>query len=195
MTRRFLTLATIVAAMGAMAVGCGGDDSSDSSAPAAGDGTGAADTSGDRDGGESGADADADGDGGGSIATSSLDKSQFVKRANALCNKERKGLVQEARSYFAERSSDGLPPRVLTAKIVKELAMPVVEAQIEAVRGLGAPEGDEEEIEAMLDAQQRAVDEVKEQKEIDPVNGPVKQFKDVTETYERYGLKWCSYAV
>lgn len=168
MLRRVLMLTTIAVVL--TVAGCGGDSDSESSAPAA-----------------------TSGDGSGSVATSSLAKNQFIEQAEELCKREKKGLLQKAGSYIEKHSSEGLAPPVLTANGVKEVVLPVVEAQIEVVRKLGAPAGDEEEIEAMLDAQRQAVEGVKEQETLDPVYGAGEFFKEADKMYKRYGLGECSY--
>lgn len=192
MTRRLLTPVALVAAIAVTVAGCGGDSDSETPSPPNGSGDGASATSSPNGGGEGG---NGDGAGGGDdgIMTSSLDKEEFIKRAGTLCRREKKGLIKKASAYVQEHSSEGLPPPVMTANGVKEVVMPVMEAQIEVVRELGAPEGDEEEIEEMLAAQQRAVDTVREQRTIDPVDGPVEYFEAANKSYERYGLEACSY--
>jgi hypothetical protein len=141
--------------------------------------------------GGSGADG---GDGeGGSIETSSLSKTQFIKRATELCQRERAGIVRASAAYVAEHQSDGLPAGELAASGVQEVVMPVVEAQIEAVRELGAPAGDEAEVGAMLEAQQDAVDRVKELETMNPNEGVVEHFEQAIRAYEAYGLNGCRY--
>lgn len=187
MARKLLKALAAVAVISAVAAGCGGDDDADSPAPASGGGDENVSS------GNGGSKGEARSGSAEGVTTSSLNKEEFIKQASARCRQEKKGLLQKAAKYVNEHSSEEITEPVLTANGVSEVIMPVVEAQIEAVRQLGAPAGDEDEIEAMLSAQEEAVETVKEQERLDPVKGPSEFFEDNNKTYEEYGLRACSY--
>ncbi len=71
--------------------------------------------------------------------------------------------------------------------------MPVVEERIAAIRKLGAPAGDEEEVAAMLTGQEEGIEEVKRLKTFVEGDDLRKYFAQSTKTFEDYGLAACSY--
>lgn len=187
MARKLLKALATVAAVSVVAGGCGGGDGTDSSAPVNGGGEKNIGSS------NGGSEGEARGGNAEGVTTSSLDREEFIRQASARCHQAKKGLLQKAAKYVKEHSSEEVPEAVLTANGVSEVVMPVVEAQIEAVRQLGAPAGDEDEIEAMLSAQEDAVETVREQERLDPVKGPAEFFEDSNKAYEEYGLRACGY--
>ncbi len=128
------------------------------------------------------------------IATSSLDKEAYIKKAEAACEREGKGAIGELESYLNKHSQDGLPQDKLLANAFKATLLPLVEAQIAAIRKLGAPAGDEEEIEALLAAQQEAVDEAQKAKNLNSTGDFEKHFIEATKEFESYGFGACAIA-
>jgi hypothetical protein len=160
-----LMMMAAVAAIAASAVGCGGG---------AGGSTSEAQS------------------GGPSIATSSLDKTEFVKKASAACQREREGLPEEASVYLSKHGSKGLSESVVIANMAKAVMVPTIEAEIAAIRKLGAPAGDEEQIEAILAAQQKALDEVKGLKEAKSIEAILAHFGDANKMLKDYGFTACT---
>jgi hypothetical protein len=149
-----------LAASGAIALtACGGDDSSDSSSTAA-------ETT--------------------STAAATITKDEFIKQGNEICvagNKEIDASAQEVFSKGAKPSEEDV------AKFGTDTVAPSVQSQIDAIRALGAPEGDEEVITQALDDAQSGVDQINE----DPssvANGPPDLDKGAKEL-QAYGLTAC----
>jgi hypothetical protein len=159
---RLTTLLVAATAIAAVVVGCGDSDESTSA-------TGSGDD--------------------GSLTTSSLDKEEFVEEAGAACGRVRKGLVSEVNAYLSQHQKDGLAETALLAKMAKAVLLPTVEAEIAAIRKLGAPEGDEDEVEALLVAQQAAVDKAKELQKVSSIEDVEAQFTDATKMFKDYGFK------
>ena len=70
------------------------------------------------------------------------------------------------------------------------MVLPNFEAQISELRDLGAPEGDEDEIEQMWDTFETAIDDSRE----DPkgmFRGNVATLEEVRTTANKYGLEYC----
>jgi ethanolamine utilization protein EutP (predicted NTPase) len=126
-----------------------------------------------------------------SVTTSSLSKAQFIKKASAACRQERRGLVAEASAYLGKHSSDG-PRPVVIADMGKAVMAPTVEAEVAAVRKLGAPAGDEEEVEAMLAADEKGIEEVKDLKEAKSIYQVVRHFYAASELFKAYGFSACT---
>ncbi|HMJ72195.1 MAG TPA: hypothetical protein VK471_02395 [Solirubrobacterales bacterium] len=162
-----MTLLAAAIAIAAIVVGCGGGGDSSSSS-----------------GGES--------DGSGSIKTSLLSKPVFIKKASEACRKKRTGLIQRIIEYQASHEVKGAPEGALIAKAIKAVQIPTVESEMEAIRALGAPSGDEAEIEAILAAHQAAIDELRKAKQINDYEEVEKYFADATKKLEAYGFKACA---
>lgn len=95
--------------------------------------------------------------------TGSLTKAQFIKQADAICQK---GSRQAEREYatYVRRNSDVVSPQTTqseqaaaAAEIIDTVYIPAHEKEIDEIRSLGAPESDEEKVTAILDAMQRAL--------------------------------------
>lgn len=128
----------------------------------------------------------------GGDSTSSLDKAEFIKQASAACARERKPLVNEAAAYLEKPAVEKQPNSTALANMSKAVVVPIIEAEIAAVRQLGAPEGDEEEVEAMLAAQQAGVEEVSGLQQAKSMEEVEAHFREATKLYEAYGFEACT---
>jgi hypothetical protein len=176
-----------------LAAGCGGGSGGgDGKTAASGSGGGEATAGGTQ--GDSGSQAAGEGDEGGvSVQAGSLSKEEFVKRAGAICR-----LTQErARGRFlafAARNrkvpSSGPKLEAKVAEFVDRVGIPTFEEQIEKIRELGAPSGDEEQVEAILAAMRGALQRGHE----DPttVIRSHEDFLEPSRLANEYGLKACS---
>ena len=182
MNARVIVLAAALFAIAAVAAGCGSDDESSSTTAAGGQAAGGGSTGGG--GGESG--------GGTAIQGSSLDKPEFIKKASAVCMKEREGLVEEVDSYLKKHEPEGKPQGLLFAQMVKAVLLPTIEAEVAAIRKLGAPSGDEEEVEAILAAQEQGVEEAKQLKRLESLEEVEGHFVVATERLFDYGFETCN---
>lgn len=194
---RLSTLLAVAMAIAALAAGCGGGSSGDESgsgkdastgaAPAGAEGPTSSEGLGSREGsGPSGS------ENGTTVTTSALSKAQFVKKANAICRREREELLTGLGTYFNEHKSKGKSPAETFADANRAVYLPIIEADIAKIRALGAPDGDEEEIEAFLEAQQEGVEELGEQKEVKSRFQIEAIFKPAGDLAREYGLKDCA---
>lgn len=167
MNTRLMGLLVAAISIAAIMAGCGGDDDSGSAASAAG--------------------------GGETVTTSSLSKAEYVKRASALCRPKKEGVFKKTVAYLERGRSEGRPEPVVLAEAAKAVLLPVVEARIAIVRKLGAPAGDEDEIEAMLVAQQEGVEKVRRLETFAPGEDLRKFFSKATKTFKAYKFRGCSY--
>lgn len=164
-----------VAAIAVLAMGCGSSDDSQSATDSVGGST-------------------ASGEGAGmprqEIATSSLSRDEFVKQANRACSQARAGSLEEVAAYEKSHRSEGLPQAVLSENAIKTVTLSITETEIDALRRLGAPEGDEEEIKAIITALEKSSSEAK-----NPAVGYREvsdKFADVNKKLQAYGLARCT---
>jgi hypothetical protein len=127
--------------------------------------------------------------GGSDDTTSSLTRAQFVKQGNTLCKKseEEKG---KALSALISKLD---PNKPVTMKRKEQLVLTVVlppyEQTTKDLENLGVPDGDEEEVEAILAARQEATAKTKADPSV-AVNS-VQDFEKANKLAAKYGLTSC----
>jgi hypothetical protein len=96
------------------------------------------------------------------ITASSLSKAEFIRKADAICAK---GQRQVERNFgaFAKKTKLDVkqvaknPTKEQVNGLVNTVLIPVIEEEVAKIRALGAPAGDEDKIEAMLDATEEGI--------------------------------------
>ncbi|HET9593174.1 MAG TPA: hypothetical protein VFP17_09690 [Solirubrobacterales bacterium] len=131
--------------------------------------------------------------GGGSDSSSdsaSLSKAQFIKQADAICEKGDEEANEEVEAFAEENNvNTSKPTKKQQEDVITEVVAPNVQGQVEEISELGAPEGDEKQIEAMVDAVEEGVEEL----EADPsklIEGKNPLGKG-SKLAKEYGLKAC----
>jgi hypothetical protein len=114
------------------------------------------------------------------VTTSDLSKAEFAKEASDICSRERRDIPTQIATYQEKNPPGDKSPEVVQAEGVEAVILPVLEKEIAQVRKLGAPSGDEEQVEAILSGQQKAIDEVAALKEIEPVEDSWERYFDET---------------
>ena len=161
MKARLMTILAAVIAIGAIGVGCGGDESTS---------------------------AEAGGDSGG---TSSSSKAEFIKQASAACADQRKNTLSRIAAYSEKHQSEGLSEAELGQRAIRVVILSTIAGEIDALKQLDAPSGDEQEIEGIMAAQEKALDEARARahKSYDDIEDYfVKASAELTD----YGLPECS---
>lgn len=125
---------------------------------------------------------------GGGGGDEALSKSAFVKQGNAICTeatKEREKMLVE----FTESANPKGNQEALQEKAVK-MILPLYKGAAEKIDDLGAPEGDEAKVEAVVDAMEEAVAKI----EANPQSAAVGNlpFRKANKAAESYGLKACA---
>ena len=92
------------------------------------------------------------GDDSSSTTTAAISKDDFVEFGNKICAEGNKTFDAAAKSTF----SGGKPTEAEMTKFVDETAVPTIQGEIDGIRAIGAPEGDEDQVNAILDAAQQA---------------------------------------
>lgn len=129
----------------------------------------------------------------GSTSEATLTKSEFLKKGNAICaagNKE----IEEGFEEFTEEEgiNDKAPPsKAQSQKASETILLPTINKQIEGLRELGTPEGDEGEVDELLTSAEEAVEKGEE----DPValieEEGSNPFAEVNKAAREYGLTVC----
>ena len=115
--------------------------------------------------------------------TAAITKAEFIAKGNAIC---------EAGNKETEQAGKELGQNVNEAQLedfATNTLVPSVQGQIDDVRALGAPAGEEQQVTAFLDAAQAGVDQLK----ADPAK--IKDntlFNDVEQQAKALGLTACA---
>lgn len=120
-----------------------------------------------------------------------LTKAVFIKKADAICGANLKKVARGGTKLFNDpKSKKG----EYKTRVVEDVMIPADERNIEAIEDLGAPEGDEEEIEEILDRLRVHVERVKEQGpdkffEVEPAEQA--EYSKIMASFKAYGFKTC----
>jgi hypothetical protein len=125
-------------------------------------------------------------------STASLSKAQFVKQGNAICRKGNAKLESDFEEFAAERNlpEGRKPSNAVLEEITETILVPGITSQLEEIRALGAPEGDEGEVDEIF----TGVEEAVEQAEEDPLffaENESPKLKAVNKQAREYGLTVC----
>jgi len=127
----------------------------------------------------------------GKLKKTSMSKAQFVKRANAACGQEKSGRIAQMEAYALRHRKEGKPESELFADLTTTLLLPTVEAESLKIAALGAPMGEEKEIEAFLDAQQEGIEEVAAMPDIKTFEEFEAAFAKAGKLMKAYGVFVC----
>jgi hypothetical protein len=124
------------------------------------------------------------GGGGDSTSTSSLAKPAWIAKADAICQQGNQEIQQAANEQFGKQSQQ--PTDAQVQQFTSESVVPSVQKQVDQIRDLGAPSGDEDQVNKMLDTVQADIDKAKSATTLagDP-------FADGNALALQYGLKVC----
>jgi hypothetical protein len=125
--------------------------------------------------------------------TAALTKAEFLKQGNAICKKGNQQINKVAHQTFnPKKYPNGPPPKSVQTKFVTDTVIPSVQGQIDGIKALGAPTGDEAQVKAIVDAAQSALDKAKADPTLmfqnNPKNDPFAKANQLTTSY---GLTAC----
>lgn len=125
---------------------------------------------------------------GGGDETTSLTKAEFTKQANAACKEHAK-----ERDELFKKVSNEIDASEVTRKdqemLISDVLLPPYEKNIESLESLGAPEGDEEKIEALIEAMEGSIEKVEAQPLV--ALRTTTQFAEPNALAQKYGLDDC----
>jgi hypothetical protein len=124
----------------------------------------------------------------GSTSTTALTKTEWLKKANAICKKGNQQINAGAQKVFPK--SKGKPSPAELNKFATGTLIPSVQSQIDQINALGAPKGDEAKVTAILNSAQAALDKGKKDPALLTTNGPG-PFKKTNQLSTAYGLTTC----
>jgi hypothetical protein len=124
------------------------------------------------------------GDDEGSGSGEPLTKAEFLEQGNAVCAEGNEAI--EAAGADLNQNS---PPEEIEA-FASETLVPEIQGQIDGLRDLSPPEGDEDQVEAIIDAAQEANDQLEEDPSL--VTSNEDPFNEANDLASEYGLEECA---
>ena len=122
-----------------------------------------------------------------STSTPAITKAAFVARGNAICRKGNKRLkAAEGKAFGNKKPSKAAVTRFATTSFA-----PIIQGQIDAIRALGAPSGDEAKVKKILDSGQKGLNTVKSNPAL-LAGGPGDSFANFRKLAHPYGLTACA---
>ena len=126
-------------------------------------------------------------------STASLTKAEFLKQGNAICAAGNKEINTEFEKFFKENefSKKKQPTQAQLEEAAEEIAIPSIRKQIDGVRALGAPSGEEEQVNEIVDTAEEALEEGEEDPAalVSEENGNL--FAKANKLANAYGLTAC----
>jgi hypothetical protein len=124
--------------------------------------------------------------------TASITKAEFVKQGNAICKEGNEKIESEFEKFGKENnlSEKKAPTEAQIEEAAEQFLIPQIRNQVEGLRALGAPSGEEEKVNALLDNAESALDEVEEDPSL--LSGQKSEpFEDVNKEARAVGLTTC----
>lgn len=155
-----------------VAAGCGGGGSSSSSSDSSTGGSTASQSAGE--------------DG-------SLTKKQFIAKADGICSVKDKELNEEVEKFVKEEgiSEKTKPTTAQETALVENYVVPNIKAQGEEIGELPVPDGDEEQIEKIVDSLAEGAEEAEEDPGAITGGNSTNPFETATKEAQAYGMKVC----
>jgi hypothetical protein len=138
-----------------------------------------------------GSDSDSGDNGGdGGDTTVALTKVEFIKQADAICEKGNKSIEDGADKFAKDNDVDTEKPTdEQKEEVIVEVVAPEIRQQGEEISDLGAPAGDEDKVEAIVTSLEDAADEL----ESEPANlfEGKNPLQEASKLGQQYGFKVC----
>jgi hypothetical protein len=120
-----------------------------------------------------------------------LTKAELIEQGDNICQQADGKRLAGLAPYIREaKEGKGLPPKPQQEELVVELVLPPFQEEAEELSELNPPEADEEEVQALI----QAIEEAVERGEADPssiLGGASSQFGEAEKLGREYGFKHC----
>jgi ABC-type lipoprotein release transport system permease subunit len=115
-------------------------------------------------------------------STSNLTKAAWIAKADAICQQGNQEIEQAAKEQFGNQK----PSAADVQQFARGVALLGTQDQVDQIRALGAPSGDEDQVNHILDTVQADIDKAKSAGDIEQ-----NTFADGNALATQYGLKVC----
>ncbi len=128
--------------------------------------------------------------GGSDSSTASITRAEFIKKADAACRKGEEEIQKEFAVYIKGHEDVTSPTEDDYSELVETIFVPSAEQEMDEIRALGIPRGDEDQVEALLDARERSIEAAKDEPKA-LISNSKKIFGEASKLANDYGLKDC----
>ena len=135
---------------------------------------------------------DDDSDSAATTTTTALTKDEYVSEANRICKKQDDKIERASQQFFADAPNNQEPPASEVAEFGQKTVFPAIQDEIDRIEALGAPEGDEDEIKAMLDAAKSGLAELEQNPNQLEKGGIASSFEEFQKLASAYDLDQCA---
>jgi hypothetical protein len=93
--------------------------------------------------------------------TAAISKAEFVAKGNAVCAKGEKAQEAEINAYVKKHGLESKKPTTAQqAELVETVLVPNIQSQINGVKALGAPSGEEQQVSSALELSQQTLEKI-----------------------------------
>lgn len=119
-----------------------------------------------------------------------LSKAEFIEEAGKGCREAREGINQRITRFIAVQKPSK-PDPVVNADLAHLVLLQVIEDELESIRELGVPGGEQSPIEVALDEGQYVIDRIVYEYRIPSIDSVYRKFAGVHKMFRDYGLPAC----
>ena len=121
-------------------------------------------------------------------STSALSKSEFLAKGNAICAKGEKQIGTAGKKFFSQSQA---PSQATQEKFATQVVIPNIQQQVDGIKALPAPAADEDQVNAIVEAAQSALDKVKQDPSLITQSQGSDPFTQANKLANAYGLTQC----
>jgi uncharacterized lipoprotein YajG len=123
--------------------------------------------------------------------TATITKAEFVAKGNAVCVKGEKAQEAEINAYIKKHGLEKQKPtKAQNAELVETVLAPNIQSQIDGVKALGAPSGEEQQVNSALELSQQTLEKIEANPEL--AFGKGDPFAAAGKQLHALGLKECA---
>lgn len=123
--------------------------------------------------------------------TAAITKAEFVAKGNAVCVKGEKAQEAEINAYIKKNGLEKQKPtKAQNVEIVETVLAPNIQSQINGVKALGAPSGEEQQVNSALELSQQTLEKIEANPEL--AFGKRNAFAAAGKQLHALGLKECA---
>lgn len=125
------------------------------------------------------------------VTASSITKPEYIKRADAICQSRNRELENRLAVYLKKTKLNySSATEAQYVALVETLYIPALKKEITAIRALGAPKGDEDEVTELVAAREENL-ETAEEKPSEIADAAPIVFQESNKLAKEYGLTAC----
>jgi hypothetical protein len=123
--------------------------------------------------------------------SASISKAEFTKKAEAACKKGEESIRKDFKVFAAKYGSAKKPTKAELAALANAVFSGTIEAEVRELQAIDIPSGDEEQVEALIDAREESLKGVEAEPE-EAIADSKKVFGKASKLAKEYGLEACS---